>query len=253
VKCEKPNNDGFLGGCAVAKGDGGKEAHIGDLSHPRGVSAGNGAGATGQHSSQKRDRPAPGSFTDAKGQPTDDPEQGYYGRVERAQIEDQNALREQASAARKQPARPPAPAETAQTNPPDAGNGRATITEPAARTNGAQQAATEKQPDAVADVPDPAEKAPPAADVIDEADQAKREAVAETAQAPASVTDQPAEAADAQQIEAPPVSAAVPVPSVPVRPQGMLEGDWQRLKHRLQNQRETQRATDEAKARAGLH
>jgi hypothetical protein len=44
-------------------------------------------------------------------------------------------------------------------------------------TNGAQhQAPTEEQLDAVADVPGPAEKSPPAADVIDEAEKAKQEA-----------------------------------------------------------------------------
>jgi hypothetical protein len=92
---------------------------------------------------------------------------------------------------------------------------RPPLAEPAARTNGGQhQAATEKQPDAVAAATDQAEKAPPAH------------------------PDQP-------------VSAPDPVPSVPVRPQGMLDGDWQRLKRRLQNQKDTQQATNEARARAG--
>ena len=135
-KCEKSANDGLSSAVAVATGvEGGEGPIVSAVSHPdvpRPATNG---------------KAAPGTFIDAQGKPTDDPEDGYYGRTARAQIEE------------------------------------------------AFQVATEKQPDAV----------------------------------------------------------AAPVPSVPVRPQGMLEGDWQRLKHRLQNQRETQRATDEAKARAGLH
>ena len=85
---------------------------------------------------------APGAFMDAQGKPTKDPDLGYYGRTERAQLDE------------------------------------------------AYQAATEKQPDAVADVQPQAEKAPPAAEVIDVAEKATREAnpSAETAQPPASVT-----------------------------------------------------------------
>jgi hypothetical protein len=48
-----------------------------------------------------------------------------------------------------------------------------TLAEPPAQTNGG---AVEKPPDAVADVPGQAEKAPPAADVVDEAKKAKQEA-----------------------------------------------------------------------------
>jgi hypothetical protein len=73
------------------------------------------------------------------------------------------------------------------------------------------------QVDAVADVPDQAEKAPPAADVVDEAEKAKREAAAEAPPAP---PDQP-------------VSTPEPVPatenSLPPRPKGMPEGDYQRM------------------------
>jgi hypothetical protein len=57
------------------------------------------------------------------------------------------------------------------------------------------QAITEKQPDAADAVPDQAEKAPPASDVINEAEKAKQEAVAETARTPPSVTGSSSEAA----------------------------------------------------------
>jgi hypothetical protein len=65
-----------------------------------------------------------------------------------------------------------------------------TLAEPPAQTNGG---AVEKPPDAVADVPAQAE--PPAAAVINEAEKAKQEAVAETAQTPPSVTGSSSEAA----------------------------------------------------------
>jgi Protein of unknown function (DUF3631) len=106
VKCEKPNNDGLLGACAVANRDGGKDS-----------------GRVADNT-----RRAPGAFTDANGKPTDDPEQGYYGRVARAQFEEayQSAMASQ-RAAEKQPVSPQddpaATAETAQTRPPNAGNG----------------------------------------------------------------------------------------------------------------------------------
>ena len=60
------------------------------------------------------------------------------------------------------------------------------------------QAITEKPPDAVADVPDQAEKAPPAADVIDEADRAKQEVAQLVSALPVSVTGRPAETANSR-------------------------------------------------------
>jgi hypothetical protein len=79
------------------------------------------------------------------------------------------------------------------------------------------QATTEKQPDAVADVPDPT---PPAADVIDEAEKVKQEA------------DQP-------------VSTPDPVPAtessdLPPRPPGMLDGDYRRWLGKIRNQKAVQ-------------
>jgi hypothetical protein len=78
---------------------------------------------------------------------------------------------------------------------------------------------------AVADVPSHAEKAPPAADVIDEAKKAKQEAAA---QAPPAQPDQP-------------VSAPDPVPAtesgIPPRPKGMPDGDYGRMLQRFRNQK----------------
>jgi hypothetical protein len=92
----------------------------------------------------------------------------------------------------------------------------------------AYQAATEKQPDAVADVPGQAEKAPPAADVVDEAEKAKREAAAE---APPAQPDQP-------------VSAPDPVPARP-----MLPGDRQRALRLVRNKEAVARDDAAMKAR----
>jgi hypothetical protein len=125
----------------------------------------------------------------------------------------------------------------------------------------AYQAATEKQPDAVADVPHQVETQPPAspdidhqrhshealmthvAEVIeeqlrnlDEAKKAKREAAAEEKQLvePPAQLDQP-------------VSAPDPVPARP-----MLPGDRQREAIRARNQEALRRAEAEMKRRAGL-
>jgi hypothetical protein len=114
VKCEKPNNDGHPSDLAVATGGEGTEMRP-EPPQPVGTRlVTNGKGG-------------PGSFFDAQGKPTHDPDLGYYARTERAQLDE------------------------------------------------AYQAATEKQPDAVADVPDQAEKAPPAADVIDVIEKTTRE------------------------------------------------------------------------------
>ena len=64
AKCEKSNNDG-LWGARTDEIEG--EASVGPSQPP----------------SQGRDTPAPGAFTDAEGRPTDDAEQGYYGRQAR--------------------------------------------------------------------------------------------------------------------------------------------------------------------------
>jgi hypothetical protein len=127
----------------------------------------------------------PGRFINAQGKPTDDPEFGYYARIERAQVEE------------------------------------------------AYQAATEKQPDAVVDVPDPT---PPAADVIDEAEKAKREAATEK---------QPVEKAPPAQPDQP-VSAPDPVPARP-----MLPGDRQRALRLVRNKEAV--ARDDAAMKARLH
>jgi hypothetical protein len=101
-------------------------------------------------STHRKDRPAPGVFTDAKGKPTDDPELGFYGRVARASFEEayQAATETQLDAVAEVPhqveTQPPA-------SPPD----------PQPCVPPSQVVA-----DAVADVPNQAEKAPPAADVI---------------------------------------------------------------------------------------
>jgi hypothetical protein len=70
------------------------------------------------------------------------------------------------------------------------------------------------------------------------------------ADVPAQAENQPAEKAPPAQPEQP-VSAAVPVPSVPVRPQGMLEGDWQRLLRNARNKEAV--ARDDAAMKARLH
>jgi Protein of unknown function (DUF3631) len=98
----------------------------------------------------------------------------------------------------------------------------------------AYQATTEKQPDAVADVSDQTEKAPAPADVIDEADQAKREAATEK---------QPVEKAPPAQPDQP-VSAPDPVPARP-----MLEGDRRRAEIRARNQEKLQQFDAEMKGR----
>ena len=108
-----------------------------------------------------------------------------------------------------------------------------------ASLDAAYEAATEKQPDAVADVPDPT---PPAA----EAEKTKREAAAEEKQ-PVEPPAQPDQ----------PVSAPDPVPatesSIPPRPKGMLDGDYQRLLHKFRNQKAVQQFDAAMKERGRLH
>jgi hypothetical protein len=107
-----------------------------------------------------------------------------------------------------------------------------------ASLDAAYEAATEKQPDAVADVPDPT---PPAA----EAEKTKREAAAE--KQPVEPPAQPDQ----------PVSAPDPVPatesSIPPRPKGMLDGDYQRLLHKFRNQKAVQQFDAAMKERGRLH
>jgi hypothetical protein len=90
---------------------------------------------------------------------------------------------------------------------------------------------------AVADVPSHAEKAPPAADGIDEAKKAKQEAAA---QAPPAQPDQP-------------VSAPDPVPAtesgIPPRPKGMPDGDYGRMLQRFRNQKAVEQFDAAMKAR----
>jgi hypothetical protein len=75
-KCEKLNNDGHCSGVAVAQEGAGKKEHHGQSGSPfEARPATNGGGA-------------PGKFLDAQGKPTDNPEDGYYGRSERQQVED---------------------------------------------------------------------------------------------------------------------------------------------------------------------
>jgi hypothetical protein len=88
------------------------------------------------------------------------------------------------------------------------------LAEPPAQTNGG---AVEKPPDAVADVPDPAEKAPPAADVISAPDPVPAR--------PA--PDQPPPA------QPPTTQPLPPVQAVPSRP--MLPGDRRREELRARN------------------
>jgi Protein of unknown function (DUF3631) len=212
-KCEKPNNDGHPGGLAVARGVESTEMRL-DLPQPVGARpATNG-------------RAAPVAYMDAQGKPTatvpsDDPIPEVLRRCDHC---GQPATAADPMSPYDWEGRPdgvrlhqrceadwfdsfrPAPPRAA----------RAPI-------DAAYQATTEKQPDAVADVPGQAEKAPPAADVVDEAGKVKQEA------------DQP-------------VSAPDPVPA---RPQPMLEGDRQRALRVARNQAVWQR--DDAAMKERLH
>jgi hypothetical protein len=88
-----------------------------------------------------------------------------------------------------------------------------------------------KQPDAVADVPDQTEKAPPAADVIEKA---KQEAAAEEKQPvePPAQPDQP--------VSAPDPAPATESSDLPPRPPGMLDGDYRRWLGKIRNQKAVQ-------------
>jgi hypothetical protein len=179
----------------------------------------------------------PGRFFDAQDKPTDDAELGYYARAERTQVGEayQAATEKYPDAAPDQAKR-----ET------DA-NGNVTdnqqieadpvprqpmlVMQDSKEDAGLPPQVVAKQPDAVADVHDQTEKAPPAADVIEKA---KQEAAAEEKQPvePPAQPDQP--------VSAPDPAPATESSDLPPRPPGMLDGNYQRWLRNIRNQKAVQ-------------